>query len=237
MEDLPERDVPGARHLARRSRYTPEELGARPTVNGDGEIEYANATTVEPDPDPEPSGAPAPPAQPEIASEAQVKALAILATKKLGSVREVRLAAYAEIIGREIETTKDLTVAEWGQCRDALNTLPDLPANGAGKPASEAEDVAGGASDPGLVSVGVPASPAPASDLSSDDDAIFDEAEPKPEKIRRLLTARKMLDAEDTLEIRQRPAEKWGLPVGKWKIHQLVTAGFADKMLAMLESQ
>ncbi len=150
-------------------------------------------------------------------------------------------------LGKKFNSLKD----GMSQTVDWFDPDPETT-NGAPAPTSRTESVKDqikqqtappapkeGQSEAAAVGEGAPsASPEPAAG-SSDDDVIFDggDAEPKPEKIRRLLTARKMLDAEDTLEIRQRPAEKWGLPVGKWKIHQLVTAGFADKMLAMLESQ
>lgn len=144
--------------MLRGASYTPEELGVKATVTGEGEIECdaREVTNDHHDDDPKPSGGKALPAPngnggedasglPEApanadptASAAQVKALAILATKKLGGItREGRLSLYAEVIGREIQTSSELTVREWRQVVDALNAMDALP--GKDSPTSEAK--------------------------------------------------------------------------------------------------
>lgn len=157
--------------MLRGASYTPEELGVKATVSGEGEIEYdaREVTNDHHDDDPKPSGGKALPAPngnggkdasglPEVpanadptASAAQVKALAILATKKLGGIpRGDRLRIYEAILQREVETSADLTVSEWRQVVDALNQMTDkgAAATGNGTPTSEAETAEAGGATP-----------------------------------------------------------------------------------------
>lgn len=212
--------------MLRGASFTPEELGAPVTFTDDGEMAYVTDVTLHADDDPEPNGngkAQAPPALAETnghepteekASAAQVKALAILTTKKLGAIeRGPRLRMFENVVMRELESTSDLTATEWRACIDMLNTMPDAP-----KKAAAPETAV-----------------ATAEEDDADPHGLFGD-ETDAQKITRLATAKKQLDSEGFLVINPRAGTKWGLPSGTWAVNHLVDQGHAEKLIAMLEA-
>ncbi len=99
---------------------------------GFGELERAGGDEHEADapPAPQGDGPVAPPA-----SQKQLTAVNTLLSKKHGITGEARFDALADLIGREVTSTSDLTADEAGQVIEQLGALPDMteqPADGPG---------------------------------------------------------------------------------------------------------
>ncbi|MEO3860952.1 hypothetical protein [Acrocarpospora sp. B8E8] len=108
--------------------YTPEELGAE--VNADGSIVVTSARTVPnaqtirgavtpPEPQPEP-----PPTAERMISEPQQKKMGALMREAGITDRDTALAFVADVIGREVASRNELTLAEAGRVIDYLENPP-----------------------------------------------------------------------------------------------------------------
>ncbi len=187
------------------------------------------------------------PADPAV-SEAQVKALAILATKKLGGIsREERLVMYGTVLGHGVHSSKDLTQGEWRRLVDALNKLSDK----AGTPKKDAApEVQAGANREGAGEhplVGEEAPAYTAEYVGPDlDDLPFPEANMlggvNPvagrllgDRIKAAATKLARLDRHGKITFDDRGAKFLGINPGTYDPFELVSLGVGDEVVRKLE--
>lgn len=231
--------------MLRGASYTPDELGARPVVSPEGEVEYriSDADIAGDDDDPEPNGNghraelppatdygdPGPSAEPERISSAQVKALAILATRKLGNMdRASRLAWIGEAIGREIETSADLTPSEWHRVVDNLNQQKDRP-KGRGTETTEGEGTPVSGAEPGEEGAGVEGTPS-----SEPGDLPFENEPSTAERVRELAEALGLWRQGRGVELNAAQAKRIDLDAGVYVLPDLVAMNRLERLLLLL---
>lgn len=197
---------------------------------------------VEPEEEPEED---APLTDAEIASvdppvnAAQVRELAILATKKLGGIsREERLVMYGTVLGHGVHTSKDLTQREWRRLVDALNKMSDK----AGTPKKDAApEVQAGANREGAGEHPQDGEEAPAGD-----DLPFPEANMlggvNPvagrllgDRIKAAATKLARLDRHGKITFDDRGAKFLGINPGTYDPFELVSLGVGDEVVRKLE--